>query len=385
MKLFFLVGEASGDSLASELIKAINETSSEPVECSGIGGSLMEEQGFNVLLPMEQVSIVGILEVLPKIPHLMKIKKAVIQEIENQQPDAVITVDFPDFNFNIAKTLKKRGVYKGKIIHYVAPSVWAWRASRAKKMSEFLDGVMCLFPMEVPYFTEHHLKAAHVGHPIVVSRAKTASSTAFRENNDIPDDTTTIGLFFGSRNNEFKDLANIIKSAALLIDEDIEKINIIAPTLPKLEYEVQNILKDFPLPVFVISNSDAKWSAIKACDFAISVSGTIALELAYAGVPHVICYKTNPITSIILKLLVKVKFAHLANILLEKEAVPEFLQKKCNPETIAIKAIEIIKSDELKKNQIEEFKKLESKLSGADDISPSLKAANFIMETIGSK
>lgn len=385
MKLFFLVGEASGDSLASRLINALNESSSEPVECSGIGGPLMEDQGFKTLLPMDQISIIGIWEVIPKIPHLLKIKKAIIEEIETKQPDAVITVDFPDFNFHIAKALKKRGVYKGKIIHYVAPSVWAWRASRAKKMSEFLDGVMCLFPMEVPYFTEHNLKAAHVGHPIVVSGAKDASNTAFRERNEIPEDTTTIGLFFGSRNNEFKDIGHIIKTAALLIDEEIDKIHVIAPTLPKLEYEVQNILKDFPLPVYVISNSDVKWEAIKACDFAISVSGTIALELAYAGVPHVICYKTGSITGFILKLLVKVKFAHLANILLEKGVVPEFLQKDCHPERIAIKAIELIKSDDLKKAQIEEFKELEGKLNGADGISPSLKAAKFIIETISSK
>jgi len=383
MKLFFIVGEDSGDALAAPVISALQEASlNEPIECMGIGGPLMEEKGFQTLLPMDQISVMGIWEILPKLLHLIKIKKAILDEIESIQPDAVITVDFPDFNFHIAQSLKKRGVYKGKIIHYVAPSVWAWRPERAQKIAQFLDGVMCLFPMEPEYFTKHNLNAAHVGHPLAVSEAKSATGKIFRKENEIPDSAKTLGLFFGSRDGEFKNLSSIIKSATLLIDDVEDELHIIAPTLPRLEYDVQTILKGFHLPVYVISNPLMKWEAMKACDVAIAVSGTVGLELAYAGVPHIICYKVNPITALIIKLLVKVKHVHLANILLGREVVPELLQGNCMPEAIAQKVEDLLQDDKLRQKQIDAFKELDTKLGPREEQTPSQKAVKFIIETI---
>ena len=384
MKLFFIVGEDSGDALAAPLIRSINDMSPDTVKCMGVGGPLMEQEQFETLLPMDQISMIGIWEVLPKIPRLIKLKKAIIEEIEKQQPDALITVDFPDFNFWLAKELKKRGTFKGKILHYVAPSVWAWRPGRAQKISKFIDGMMCLFPMEVDYFTKHNMKAAHVGHPLTVSDAKEASGDEFREANGISKDTPTLGLFFGSRESEFKNLSGVIKKAASLIYEVEEDINVISPTLPKLEFEIQKLLKDFTLPVFVTANPNTKWQAIKACDVAVAVSGTVALELAYAGVPHIICYKINPITAIIIKTMAKVKHVHLANILLEKEVVPECLQGKCVAEYIAEKSLELLQDNEKRKEQLESFKELDDKLGGKGSMSPSNKAAEFILTTLKS-
>jgi len=383
MKFFFIVGEDSGDALAAPLIEALKDASPDPIECIGIGGPLMEKGGFETLLPMDQISIIGIWEVLPKIPRLLKLKQAIIEEIEKQQPDAVITVDFPDFNFQIAKALKKRGKFKGKVIHYVAPSVWAWRPGRAKKISEFLDGIMCLFPMEVEYFTKHELPAAHVGHPLISSNAKSADGNEFRAANNIPEDVKTLGLFFGSREGEFKNLSPIIKNATMLVNEVEEGIRVIAPTLPKLEYDVQTLLKDFTLPIYVTSNPNFKWEAYKACDAAIAVSGTVALELAYAGVPHVICYKINPITAIIIKLMAKIKKVHLANILLEKDIVPECIQGKCVPETIAQHALDLLQNNEGKnQEQVEAFQELDEKLGGKAGMKPSAMAAEFILNTV---
>ena len=384
MKLFFIVGEDSGDALAAPLINSLNEMSPDDVECMGVGGPLMAQENFETLLPMDQISIIGIWEVLPKIPRLIKLKKAIVEEIEKQQPDAVITVDFPDFNFWLAKELKKRGIFKGKILHYVAPSVWAWRPGRAQKISTFIDGMMCLFPMEVDYFTKHNMKAAHVGHPLTTSEAKAASGDEFREANGISKETPTLGLFFGSRESEFKNLSGIIKKAASLVHDVEEDINVISPTLPKLEFEIQQLLKDFTLPVFVTANPNTKWQAMKACDVAIAVSGTVALELAYAGVPHVICYKINPITAIIIKTMAKVKHVHLANILLEKEVVPECLQGKCVAEHIAQKSLELLQNQENRKEQLEYFKELDEKLGGKGSMSPSNKAAEFILTTLKS-
>lgn len=382
MKLFFIVGEDSGDALAAPLINTLSSIHGDNVECMGVGGPLMNEENFTELLPMDQISVIGIWEVLPKIPRLIKLKKAIVEEIEKQQPDAVITVDFPDFNFIIAKSLKKRGVFKGKIIHYVAPSVWAWRPGRAKKIAKFLDGIMCLFPMEVEPFTKHGLTAAHVGHPLVTSTAREADAAEFKAANNIPADARTLGLFFGSREAEFKNMSGILKETAMVINDISSSLHIIAPTLPKLEYEVQELLADFTLPVYVSANPVVKWQAFKACDVAIVVSGTVALELAYAGIPHVIAYRINPITALILKLMVKIKHAHLANILLDKAVVPECLQSKCTSESIAEQAMGLFDNEELRNAQIADFKKLDSALGGQDGMSPSEKAAEFISNSL---
>ncbi len=384
MKLFFIAGENSGDSLAAPLIKALKEQYGDDVECLGVGGPLMTAEGFDELLPLDQISVIGIWEVLPKIPRLLKLNKSIVEEIEKQKPDAVITVDFPDFNFILAKSLKKRGVYKGKLIHYVAPSVWAWRAGRAKKIAGFMDGMMCLFPMEVEYFTKHGMKAAHVGHPLVMSNSREASGDVFREENNIKKDAKTIGLFFGSREAEFKNLSGAIKEAALLVNDIEAGIHIIAPTLPDLEYNVQKLLEDFKLPIYVVANPGMKWEAIKACDVAVAVSGTMGLELAYAGVPHVIAYKINPITALILRVLVKVKYAHLANILLDKGIVPECLQGKCSSDNIAKEALELLQNEEKRNEQKQAFLALGKILGAENAMSPSQRAAEFITATIKS-
>lgn len=382
LKFFFIVGEDSGDALAAPLVGALNKLYNDDISCLGIGGPRMKSAGFKELLPMDQISIMGIWEVLPKIPRLLKLKKAIVEEIEKQNPDAVITVDFPDFNFIIAKELKKRGNYKGKIIHYVSPSVWAWRPERAKRVSQFLDGMMCLFPMEVPFYDKHGLMAAHVGHPLVSTNAKSASNTMFRQENNISEDTIILGLFFGSRESEFKNLSSTLKQAAIHTKSVKENISVVVPTLPKLEFNVQSLLEGFKIPVYVSANPVVKWEAFKACDVAIAVSGTAALELAYAGVPHVIAYKVSPITSLILRMMVKVKHVHLANILLDGDIVPEFLQEKCNAEEIAKKVLELLDSPEQMQQQKDAFQGLEVLLSNKEGIDPSLRAAQFIQSVI---
>ena len=384
MKLFFIVGENSGDVLGARLIAAMKKKYGDSVECMGVGGPLMKQAGFNELLPMDQISVIGIWEVLPKLGRLLKINKAIVEEIEKRQPDAVITVDFPDFNFIAAKSLKQRGIYKGKIIHYVAPSVWAWRPGRAKNMATFMDGVICLFPMEVKHFTEVGLKACHVGHPVVTSNAKTALGDDFRRENDIPLEQKTVGLFFGSRESEFKNLSEIMKQAVALVNDYVEEVHVIVPTLPDLEYNIQKIIEGYPLKTYISANPNVKWEAIKACDVAIAVSGTIALELAYAGVPHVVGYKANAMTATIVRALAKIDHVHLANILLEDDVVPEYLQGQCTVENLAEGLTELLQSEEKRNLQKEKFLALDSMLKGAKDTAPAEQAADFVVEIVKS-
>ena len=380
MKVFFVVGENSGDVLASALIKKLKEKLGDEVTCLGVGGPMMKDAGYEELLPMDQISIMGIWEVLPKIPRLLKINKAIVEEIEKQNPDVVVTVDFPDFNFMLGRSLRKRGVYKGKLIHYVAPSVWAWRPGRAKTISGFLNAIMCLFPMEVEYFTDQGLPTKCVGHPVTETKALQGDGDMFKRENDIFPDDKTLGVFFGSRESEFKKIGPILCQAAQIIDEIEDNLKIIVPTLPDLEYEVQKILEGFTLPVYISANPNVKWDAIKACDVAVAVSGTVALELAYAGIPHIVVYKTSTINAILFKLMAKVKHAHLVNILLGEDVVPELLQGNCTPEKIAEAVLSLSNDKEAQARQKEKFAEFRKRLGESDGQSPSEKAAEFVIE-----
>lgn len=380
MKVFMIAGEDSGDALGADLINALEEIHGDTLECMGVGGSMMRAAGFDELLPLDQISVVGIWEVLPKIPQLLKLNMAIVEEIEKLQPDIVVTIDFPDFNFIIGKRLKKRGKYTGKLVHYVSPTVWAWRPARAKNVSLFLDGMMCLLPLEPEHYTKHGLAAKFVGHPIIAHNLRNIDPTEFREVNDIKPEQKTLGLFLGSRESELRNIAPVIRKAASYVREVYPDIQIIVPTLPNKEFEVQRTMTGFPPPMIVTANPLVKWEAFKACDLAIAVSGTVALELACAGVPHIVTYKLNPVTGFILRLLVKVKTVHLASIMLGKVVVPEFLQSKCDAGLIAQEIIKMIKDSSIGEAQKLEFLKLYEILGGGDPKTPSQKAAEFVTE-----
>lgn len=382
MKIFMIAGEDSGDSLGAGLVKSFKDLYGDQVECLGVGGPKMRNAGFNELLPLDQISVVGIWEVLPKIPRLITINNAIVEEIEKQQPDVVVTIDFPDFNFLIGKKLKKRGVFKGKHVHYVSPSVWAWRPARAKNIAQFLDGIICLFPMEPEHYSKHGLEACFVGHPIAYENMEHVNVNEFKRMNDIKQDAKVLGIFLGSREFELNNIAPVIRQAAEYVHQIFPEIVVLSPTLQKREFEVQKALTGMPMHTVISSNPLVKWDAFKSCDVAIAVSGTVALELAVAGVPHIIAYKLNSITGLILQFLVKVKRVHLVNILLDKDIVPEFLQRKCDAEGLAQQIIKMLKDPSIGLAQKEEFKNLYTVLRGNDDKMPSVRAAEFIVKIV---
>ncbi|MGB4106668.1 MAG: lipid-A-disaccharide synthase [Alphaproteobacteria bacterium] len=380
-KIFLIAGEHSGDVLGAGLIKALKEREPE-YEFSGIGGPLMEKQGFQSLISMEELGVMGIWEVVGQLPRLLRVMEAVVFEIEKFKPDIVVTIDLPDFNFLIGKRLKKRGKSHARIVHYAAPSVWAWRPGRAKKIAQFLDGIMCLFPHEPPYFTKHRLKAEFVGHPLTEYDPGLANGPSFRKKFEIPEDATVLAVFLGSREKELNVHAAIFKEAITIVLEQQPNLVVIFPTLPYLEYQVMKTIQGVKYPAFVLVNPDEKWDEFAACDAALAVSGTVGLELAYMGVPHVIAYRMHPFSWLMVKILVKTKFAHLANILLDEAVVPEFLQGRCNSLDIAKGVLKIIKDDNERRWQIAKTAQVREMLVGEAGKTPSQRAADFVLEAL---
>lgn len=378
-RVFLVAGEASGDALGANLIAGLKKQGIPQESFEGIGGELMAQEGLESILPMEELCVMGLWEVAGHLPRLLKLIQGIVEEIEESKPDFVVTIDLPDFNFQLAKKLKSRGIFKGKIIHYVAPSVWAWRPKRAENISKFLDGLMCLFPFEPKFFEPHGLKTQYVGHPLIEIDRESLNPERFRSEREISEDATCVGLFLGSRAQEIKTHKKAFVETLEVLGEQIDDFHVIVPTLPNLEYDLRKELEDADFEKHIVPAPSKKWDAIASCDLALAVSGTIGLELSYLGVPHLIGYKASPITAMIVKSMIKVNHVHLTNILLEEEAVPEFLQGKCNVQHMARAMLRLHKYPEEREKQHEAFKRLNDALRLENNQTPSDVAARFVL------
>lgn len=379
MKIFIIAGEASGDMLASSVMTALKAKQPD-VEFRGIGGSTMMASGLpESLFPMEDLSLMGIMEVVPKIPKMLKRIRQTVEAIKVFNPDIVLTVDAPDFSFRVQKELKRHKL-KAKQLHFVAPTVWAWRPDRARKIAAFLDGLICLLPFEPPFFQRQGLSAISVGHPVLKAGALEANGGLFRQVHDIAQDAQAVGLFFGSRRSEIELLSPVILGVAKSMASENPDIRFIVPTLPRWKDHLEGLLKAEGLKAIVTDDKSEKWDAIAACDVALVVSGTVALEIAVVGVPHAILYRMNALTWQIVSRVVKTRHAHLVNVMLQDTAVPEFLQDEAQVELILPKLKELLASREKQAKQKEAFQRVREMLQPDPALSAADQAAEFILK-----
>lgn len=380
LKVYIIAGEASGDRLGADAMRQIKYAFGEETEFHGIAGPLMQKEGMKSLFPMDELSIMGVFEIAPRLIHILKRIKQTILNIEETNPDVVLTIDAPDFSFRVQKGVKTRNEIKTKHIHYVAPTVWAWRPKRAQKVAEFLDGMLCLFPFEPDYFEKEGLKASFVGHPVINSGLLDADGAVYREAAGITQSEKTLGVFLGSRLGEIKRHGAILSEALNLMQKENpnQKIHVITPTLPHLKDQVFDTLKAYDGALHVSSDPDMKWHAFKACDAAIAVSGTIGLELAVAGVPHLIAYKMNALTVMLAKRLITTKYAHLANIMMDEAIVPEFIQEDCQPNRIAETAQNLLFDNTARAEQIQQLSAIQPEITPPQ----SQAIAHFVKEVL---
>ncbi len=375
-----IAGEPSGDFLGGKLVQALKEDCPD-ARFTGVGGHHMQAAGVQSLFSYQQLAVMGIAEILPKLPSLLARIRQTINHIKETKPDVVVTIDSPDFSFRVLKAVRKEmGANAPKLVHYVAPTVWAWREGRAAKIAKFLDGLICLFDFEPPYFEKHGLSAIAVGHPLVEGDAMMADGMAFRDMAGITPSESVVGILFGSRKGEIKRTAPVLRDAAFHMAHRMDvRPHIVAPTLPHLKDDVAALLRNYDGPVHVETNPDMKWNIFKSMNVALAVSGTVGLELAALKVPHVIGYRANALTAFLAKRLVKVKYAHLANIMADQEVVPEFLQEKCAALPIADKALSLLQNPQ---GQMVAFENIAHRLGYGQEKTPSQKAAAFILEFI---
>lgn len=354
--IFLVAGEPSGDILGARLMASLKKKTKNEISFSGIGGNRMEEQGLKSMFPMDELSVMGIAEVLPKIPNLLGRINETAAAIARLRPACVVTIDSPDFNFRVAKRLK--GIKKNKsipIVHYVAPTVWAWRPGRAKKVSRILDHLLTLLPFEPPYFEKEGLATTFVGHPVVESGADKGRGNEFRKRHGISPDEEIICVLPGSRMSEVSRLQRVFGETLFMLKKKHPNLHAVVPAAGPVAIAVRRLTGEWPVPTLIVDNDKEKFDAFDASNVALAASGTVALELAMAGTPTVIAYKTNLLTALIAKVLVKAPFANIINLILERESIPEFLQSACRAEFLSAALEDLLMDEDRRKRQISAY------------------------------
>lgn len=319
--LFVVAGEASGDAHAARVIEAIQAR--EPTSfIEGVGGVRMQQAGVSMLHDHSELAVMGLVEVIKRYPAIKRIFNNVVQHLERQPPDLLVLVDYPGFNLKLAKKAHKMGI---PVMYYISPKVWAWRAGRIKDIQRYVDHMAVLFPFEETLYQQHGVPVTCVGHPLVDAVKSELSPSQAREKFGLPVNQRVIGLFPGSRRSEVDVLLPIMLAAAKRIQQRHFDFNLVLPLAPGLDPQMlEKHLQETSLPVYVVK--DDFYDVIKSCDAIVAASGTVTLEIALLGVPHLIVYKVSPLSYRILSRLVKIPYVGLCNIVTGKNIVAELLQ-----------------------------------------------------------
>ncbi|WP_461426607.1 lipid-A-disaccharide synthase [Gymnodinialimonas sp.] len=333
MKLFLVAGEPSGDSLASALMQGFKVIGRD-VTYEGVGGPGMARQGLTSLFPYDELSVMGLAEILPKYRALKRRIAETAEAFLASGADALITIDSPDFGLRVAKIVKAKRP-GAKTIHYVAPSVWAWRTGRARKMAQHIDHVLALLPFEPPYMSAVGLSCDFVGHPIAAREEATdVEREGFRRQFGLTEADRVVLVLPGSRRSEVTRLAPIFGEALRGIDATL-----VLPTTANVATFVEELTRDWsPKPILIDPRASTmgeyealKLGAFSVAEAALAASGTVSLELAHAKTPMVIAYDMHWLTRIIMKMAIRVDTVTLVNLVSETRAVPEFLGRNCRP------------------------------------------------------
>jgi lipid-A-disaccharide synthase len=377
--LFFLIaGEASGDLLGARLMQALKQRLQGQVRFAGIGGPRMQAEGIELFFPQAELAHFGLFELLRHVPHLLKRMKETVDEIRRVRPAALITIDAPDFCFRVAKKLKGESI---PLIHYVAPTVWAWRPGRAKKIAQFLDHLLVLLPFEPPYFTREGLGCTFVGHPIVESEAEKGDAQRFRDAHNLKPNAALLTLLPGSRVREASRLMPIFKVTIEILLKRQPDLHIAIPAAPNLVPYIKQKIRNWPLPVIMTETDQDKYDMFAASRAAIACSGTVAIEMAMARLPSVIAYKISALTVFLYRRFIKFKYANLVNIMHDKLVVPEFLLENCTPEKLADGIHVLLIDEHVRQKQISGLSDVAGWL-GAGQFVPSQRAAESVIDVV---
>ena len=330
LRVALVAGEASGDILGSGLMQAIKQRYPD-AEFIGVGGSRMEAEGLKSYFPMERLAVMGLVEVLGRLFELLGRRRQLARDLIAAKPDVFIGIDAPDFNLGLELKLRRAGI---KTVHYVSPSVWAWRQKRVLKIREACDLMLTLFPFEAQFYDEHQVPVRFVGHPLADAIPQQADRAGARAALDLPHDEPVVALMPGSRGGEVARLGELFLDAAIRLRALRPGVRFLLPcATPERREQLEQMLAGRDLPLTLLNGRSHE--ALAACDAVLIASGTATLEALLYKRPMVVAYRVAPLTYRILKRLVKSPYISLPNLLAERLLVPELIQDAATPEALA--------------------------------------------------
>ena len=386
MLVYLIAGEMSGDKLGAALMAGLKSLV-DNIEFVGVGGEQMQAEGLGSLFAMDELSVMGIAEVLPKYRHLKRRIAETAADVVARKPDVLITIDSPDFCLRVARLVKESA--RTRIVHYVAPSVWAWRPGRAKHMAHHVDQVLALLPFEPPYMEAAGMRCDFVGHPVVSEPAVTKGEVAaFRDRTGLGDAPVILALP-GSRKGEVSRLAPVFGQALEPVLAGIPNARVVVPAARPVADLVREAIADWPGAPIILDprgNENAtreKQIAFAAADVALAASGTVSLELAAAATPMVIAYKMNWLSWQIMSRMAQIDTVTLVNLITSAKTVPEFLGPDCQPGPIGVALSELLADEAARGAQIAAMAQTMQDLGRGQD-APGLRAARAVLDGLNS-
>jgi lipid-A-disaccharide synthase len=322
--VYLLAGEHSGDVLGARLMAAL-KAARPGLSFAGIGGPRMAAEGLESLFPMQELAVMGLLEVLPRLARLRRLLAATVADIAMRRPGILVTIDSPGFTLRLLDRLRGTGIPR---VHYVAPQVWAWREG-------LWDSLLCLLPFEAAYFARHDLPACFVGHPVLESGADGGSAERFRQTHGLARNARVLVLMPGSRASEAVRLLPVYGATLALLARRFPTLVPVVPVTAAVAATVRAASTAWPVRPLIVTALAEKHDAYAAAAAALTKSGTSTLELALAGVPMAVTYRVNALTAILARRLIRVEHVAMVNLLAGRTLVPELLQQHCRPATLA--------------------------------------------------
>jgi lipid-A-disaccharide synthase len=378
-KIFLIATEESGDRLGSALMRVLRQRLGDGVQFEGVGGTTMAREGLNSLFPIEELSIVGFAAVLQQLPKILRLIRETADAVTEAAPDALIIIDSPDFTHRVARRVRARNPAI-PVVDYVSPSVWAWRPGRARAMLRYVDHVLGLLPFEPEEYRK--LKGppcSYVGHPLIEQLPSLRPNADEQRRRDA--EPPVLLVLPGSRRSEIRHHLDVFGATLSRLQAEGRAFELMLPTMPHLEATVREGVASWPVKPQIVVGETEKRAAFRIARAALAKSGTVTLELALAGIPMVTAYRVGAIEAFILRRTVSVSSVILANLVIGKDVIPEFLQEDCTPEKLAPALAEVLTDSPLRRQQVEAFAQLDTIMSTGNK-SPSVLAADIVLATM---